>query len=274
MAAPQRPAAPPGGALSILPDDVLTRCLEGLTQEERCGRRRRRRRAPPGRLLSPVASHFPLCFSCRLRSVSLVSKRFHRLCTGPQLLRNLRLRCVGLAAVESLAQFVCKHARHLRTLHATFMRGPEPLADLAAAITAAVTAAGAAGQLQELTVVSGWNSELPEPTGWTPLPTAWLPAVSTLRRLEISIYSPSDPLRIASGILCLTALESLELNGHFVFGAGVALPTSITCLELQSADPHEVTMPAQVSPSTFPGNVPQAPPCMLLLLLPGTKSPR
>ena len=102
-------------------------------------------------------SQFTLAHSRRLRSVCLVSKRFYRLCTGPQLLRHLRARCTGLEAAESLAAFLCKHGRHARSLHAFFMRGDENPSDLAAAVSVAVTVAGAGGQLQELELAAGYS---------------------------------------------------------------------------------------------------------------------
>ena len=262
MAAAQRFSGPPGGALSALPDDVLERCLAGLSQEERCGllavaAAGAGAACPASCRAIPLRSfacrdlvdctmrcslNFALAYPRRLRSARLVSKRFHRLCAGPQLLRELCVRCTGLAAAESLALFMCKHGRHVRTLHATFTRGDDHPSDLAAAISVAITAAGAGGQLQELELEAGYSPQPPGSDCTTVLPAAWLPAVPSLRRLAIRSHSASSATRLPAHLLA--ALEWLHLDGRLAFAPGAALPTSVTNLRLGSAGDGD--MPPQV----------------------------
>lgn len=135
----------------------------------------------------------------------------------------------NLTAVRSFTYFLKKHGQLLERLTVNCAIGEdeeeEDDVSAAAAVTACLSVAGAGGQLTELSARGTIHT------------TEWLPAMPSLRRLELDQLHRS-PLRICPAISALTALSSLELHGPMGFRASTRLPASIESLylRLDSAD--------------------------------------
>lgn len=199
-------AQPAGTALSDLPDDLLLRVLEPLSQSE------------------------------RFKHAALTSKRFRRICLAPSLLRTVTQECMHtspsdvIPRTRSLLHFLAAHAAHVRTLRLNIdvneFDGPES-AELSALIASCLTACGAAGQLECL-VLEG---------GFTPASTASLLTLTALRQLEIV----SDDLApLPAGLSRLTALvDARAIDSAVLLAEGATLPPALTRLCLN----HEFEAP-------------------------------
>lgn len=205
--------------------------------------------------LTPCAAS-PL--PCRLGPVSLVCRRLAAAARNPELLRELDVgELLNLAAVRSFTAFLAApnkfleeadpkpaYGQQLQRLKLSCADGTaEGKARAAAAVTACLMQAGASGQLTELSA------------GGCIRGTEWLPAMRSLRRLELTAKSVGTtplritPLRILPAISGLTALGSLELSWyHISFEGGARLPPSITFLVIEDDYPRNAhDLPEQAS---------------------------
>lgn len=168
---------------------------------------------------------------CRQRT-ALMSRRFAAAACSPLLLRRVDLPLLdSSSALESLAAWLARHGQHVRSLryrcgpaHERFAQG------LVSGTATCLTAAGAAGQLQDLCVYAALDE----------LHTGWLCTMRSLTRLQLS----ATPLSISPAIRGLTALQSLTLVGEVDFKAGARLPTAITRLSVECDESGE-DLPAQ-----------------------------
>lgn len=177
-----------------------------------------------------------------MEAVSLVCKRFRRLCLAPELLRTAQLGAEGEAALarcHSLQHFLAQHARHVRslTLHlklssrsegAAAPAEPEQQAQLGAAVAGCLAACIAATPssssmgLQELVLSAA-----------TPVAYVehWLPHLTCLRVLWLG--QETETLRLPADMSSLTALRELGLRGRVVSCAGnLCLPALLTRLHV------------------------------------------
>ena len=167
---------------------------------------------------------------CRQRA-ALACRRFAAVCCSPQLLREVRVEYPFPFELHSLLAWLVRHGRHVRKLALKDGSGGEPESTIDVAVASCLAVAGAAGQLEELSLV--YFSELH---------TEWLPALWSLRRLSLS----GSRLRISAAIGGLSALGSLELcSDNIMFTAGARLPPTITRLHVEAGNDEE--MPEQVS---------------------------
>lgn len=170
-----------------LPNDLVIRCLALLPQSE------------------------------RFKHISLVSQRLRQLCLSPELVRTVSVtlthrrpanpsQACPLHRAASLHRFLETHAAHVCSLelHLSLHRsldGPSS-AQLAALLHACMAACAAKGQLEHLVVRSS------QALG----STDWLPALTSLRRLELRC--PGHELQLPEGLLVsLTALTEAALEG-------------------------------------------------------------
>lgn len=131
-----------------------------------------------------------------------------------------------MPGLRSLTAWLAQHARHVRSLSCLFGASP----DIVAAVTSCLAVAGAAGQVEELTVEGSIGS------------TEWLAALRSLRHLALDDTQGGE-LCLSPAIGMLTALCSLKLSGDSAsVAADARLPASITRLELVVG---EGDMPAQ-----------------------------
>ena len=176
----------------------------------------------------------------RLRSVSLVSKRFHALCLAPQLVKEvsvdfrsedtidarLRSLCTWLA---SNAPPIVKFSVYCHTDKAQHLL-----------LMDCLTALCAAAPLQQL-AVTYFSGNLSLPLSLA----AWLqPVHATLRQLDLTPFSSA---RVVIGIPLqqFTALSRLAVHcGSLEFEPGCWLPSSLTYLSLTCL--HD-GLPSQVS---------------------------
>ena len=90
---------------------------------------------------------------CSFETACLISKRFHALCTSPQLLRQLVVDCHDPAKRQALMAWLARHARHVRKLElAGQPQGDRPPNALSGAIMGCLCILGAAGGPEELTL--------------------------------------------------------------------------------------------------------------------------
>ena len=242
-------SAAAAATIADLPDAVLEHCLGFLTLHERCaqcvGALHSRWGMPARGERSTLCSrrcrvHNPPHHLCRQRA-ALVSRRFAALCCSPELLREVEASARhsqhSLPALHSVTAWLERHGPHVRRFHLSALpaRGDDA-GGFAAALTACLEAAGAAGQLTELELFS------------EEVRTEWLAAMPSLRRL----YLVGDALHISSAIGGLTALQSLDLAGddnEMTWAAAGRLPTTITRLFVQADGAEQ--MPYQASRGTL-----------------------
>lgn len=218
--------------LLSLPDDVLVRCLEPLSQEERCVGV-----CAAPRLLPAAAATFPppccrpyadtlphtvdtLPPPCRFRDVALVCKRLRALCRAPELLRQVTVTlrdAPGLphqARLVSLRGFLEAAGQHIGGLRLD-VPSDIGLADDATVCVEAWSEVGAPC-LRDLSVTAPLTGR-----------TDWLLAMTGLTRLELRCHS--DTLHLPRGFSQLTALASAGLWGA-PFVLDVPLPRGLTAL--------------------------------------------
>lgn len=241
-------AAPP--SLASLPDELILRCLEPLSLEERC--------APcslPSAAAAATALHLPA--TCihnvssnhaprRLRSVALVSERFRALCMAPQLLASLEVSICGSGNVlprsAALLQFLLANAAHVQELNLAINSADDDddddaqLSDsqqqeLAANVASSLAVCSAAGTLRLLDI----SEETPLAS------TAWLPALWNLQQLKLG--DRTRALHLPAAFSSLTALADATLYGSPLVLEG-PLPFSVTRLCL--IDSSSAELPRQV----------------------------
>ena len=180
-----------------------------------------------GRPLAPPTVHDRShSLWCRLRSVSLLSKRFRALCLDSLLIREVSISLAQQtspeATLRSLHRWLAVNAQHLRSFDMNMYSAADP-----ALLMGCLAACCAAAPLETLLLSLG--SE--------PLPTlAWLLSVcSTLSRLELHFcpFTSSGPLIIDAPLQHCTALTNLSMQcRNLEFALGCRLPTSLTALKL------------------------------------------
>ena len=162
----------------------------------------------------PSTASAPLC-ACWLRGASLVSKRFRRLCFGPELLDSLHVNISGDAVTQraaSLAAFLARHARHIRLLDLAaeeaeaafdYVEPPQLETEQGEMVGRCLTVCVAAGgpRLERLSV----STCTPQPPS-----TSWVAQLTRLRELDVGCHQL--PLRL-HGLLQLTRLTALTLRG-------------------------------------------------------------
>lgn len=157
--------------------------------------------------------------------VSLVSRRFYQLCCAPQLLCDVRAEADALKGAEraldkvrSLLPWLQRHGAHACRL----FLGLSPRYDAAGRSAMGqltvdcLSACSTAGQLQELEL--SWSTPVPH--------MAWLPAMRSLRRLDL--WRSDAP--VPPGIEHRTQLEYLNLR--IPLDPSARLPSSLTHLDL------------------------------------------
>ena len=200
----------------------------------------RRRPCPPAPAPARPApsAHcvFPALAACRLKSVALVSKRLAALCLAPELLRCVEVDFLShgerlLVRAEAFLQFHTTHACHIRSLRFTIDGGEDSKLD--ALVVGWLGAIGAAGALESLSAY----------VGMLLCSTAWLPALTKLRKLTLS--TPVK-LRLPNDFSKLTALTDAQLTGRAI--TAPTLPASLTALHL--TDEESPAPPPQVRLAT------------------------
>ena len=164
---------PPDGAVSAK-NSLATSTPPRRAPARRCPALRRCHR--PCHTLVAAAGACPL-HNCSFCSVSLVSKRFHTLCSGPELLQKLDV--VGgdtLPRAQALLAWLPQHAAHVRELTLGISRprnmNAGAFSELSVAVSSCLAGVGAVGKLKELVV-----------SDHTPLPnTAWLPTMRCCKK--------------------------------------------------------------------------------------------
>ncbi len=161
----------------------------------------------------------------------LVSKRFAAAACSPELLRDVFVEEItSLPALRSLTAWLARHGQHARQLTCQDFECDHPA--WPAAVAACLTAASAAGQLEELAFEADIRS------------TEWLAALPLLQYCSVRSNAGAE-LLVSPAISGLTALRSLELFGcPIVLDPDTRLPTTITKLDL--IDSNE-SMPPQAS---------------------------
>ncbi|KAL4448515.1 hypothetical protein ABPG75_005734 [Micractinium tetrahymenae] len=204
-----------GPSLLSLPQDILLRCLEPLSQEE------------------------------RFKSVSLVCKRLHAPCLATQLLRSLNVVIdLGdsnerIARAYALVAFLAAHARHVRTLQLRIIpaeHAGDARSQVEAAVAGCLAACGAASALEQLFV----SEETPPGRG-----AIFLPALTRLQKLQFGGLDTA--LHLAPSISRLQRLEEASLSGSPI-RLPSTLPASITRLCL--SDGVSKHLPRQLSQLT------------------------
>lgn len=171
--------------------------------------------------------------------MALVSQWWHGAAHAPALLQSVECLIVGPSALESLAAWLRRHGRHVRSFimdchpgsHAD--RGP-----CARELAHCLAALASAGGLQQL--------ELCPHFGDIPLcALEWCAALRQLQSLELA----SSHVRISSDLAGLTAVTRMALSGCVVtVDAAARLPPNVERFSLQESE-YNNGLPRQVSPS-------------------------
>lgn len=167
----------------------------------------------------------------RQSSAALVSRRWRRLCSSPQLLRSVSMRLGrSMEQLRAACAWLHAHAAAIDRLELQLeMTGVDYTehSEAEAALAAACASCGTAGQLRELRLSL---DDMPLCLG------SWAAALTSVQRLGVTTMDTGGadcPLTVSSTLECAKALQELWLFGNPLVFPELRLPASqLTKLEL------------------------------------------
>ncbi|KAL4447631.1 hypothetical protein ABPG75_004850 [Micractinium tetrahymenae] len=205
------PSGPP--LTDLLPEDLLLRCLELLSQED------------------------------RFRAAAPVSKRWNRLCHAPPLLRSIEFDAGGASEegdqrtqprLQALLHLLNKHAGSVRSLDIAVYNTVDREA-VSALAERCMWPVAAAAQLEELDFAIPCSPDL-----------GWLPSLAALRSMSVGCLF-MGAVTLPAGMSKLTALADAELNGGPVDLSGLAALSGLQALELVDTDLAQGPLPSSLT---------------------------